>query len=80
MIILHTIDLKKYNIRTDLIVESINSIKDNKSIKNNSYKINNILVETTDIDKNIEKVINKKAGNYVTISFSDITDKGVRLL
>lgn len=72
---MHTIDLKKYNIRTDLIVESINNIKDNKSIKNNSYKINNILVETTDIDKNIEKVINKKAGNYVTISFSDITDK-----
>lgn len=69
----HSIDLKNYDIRTDLIDEEI----ENKNIKNiNSYekKIDNIKINRVIIDKNNEKYINKKRGEYITISFNDITD------
>lgn len=50
------IDLKKYKIRTDLIIEDDNSVHDEEII-------DGIVVNTT-----------KRDGNYVTISFDDITD------
>ena len=51
-----SIDLSKYKIRTDLIIEDNNSIHDEEII-------DGIMVNTT-----------KKDGNYITISFDDITD------
>lgn len=60
---MHTIDLSKYSIRTDLIIENCNS----KEYKTAKEKINNILVEET-----ISKDNNKY---YTTISFDDVTDK-----
>ena len=60
---MHTIDLSKYSIRTDLIIENSNS----KEYKTTKEKINNILVEET-----ISKDNNKY---YTTISFDDVTDK-----
>lgn len=51
------IDLAKYNIRTDLIIE------DNK-ISHNEKKIDNLTITTSEKD-----------GNYITISFEDVTDK-----
>ena len=68
-------DLKKYKIRTDLIVESINDklegiIKEEKQI--GDIKISDIIVEN-DIDE-----IGKKKGQYITISFDDITDTSNR--
>ncbi|MEG1900350.1 MAG: GPR endopeptidase [Bacilli bacterium] len=64
------VDLSKYLIRTDLVLESINPIKI-KSIKK-QYK--DVSVERIIIDKKASHIINKKEGNYTTISFLDITD------
>lgn len=50
------IDLSKYNIRTDLVIE------DSKLI-HNEENINGIIVNST-----------SKDGNYITISFDDVTD------
>lgn len=64
---MHKIDLSKFDIRTDLIIE-----QDIKNINSNKYSINNILVEDIILDK--DNKLNKKEGKYVTISFKDITD------
>ena len=69
----HEIDLKKYQIRTDLAIDLIkqNNIKGIKS----SYKIiDNIKITDVYIDKESEKKISKKEGNYITIEFDDVTD------
>ena len=72
---MHSIDLKNYDLRTDLIIETINKDKLPDNINYTSYKEKNVLVEKTDILKNNT---NNKEGNYVTISFEDITDKDNR--
>lgn len=53
---MHKIDLSKFNIRTDLIIE-------NNDIQHNTKRIDNITITTT-----------KKDGNYITLSFEDITN------
>lgn len=53
---MHNIDLSKYNIRTDLIIE-------NNELSHNEKDFDGIKITTT-----------KKDGNYITISFEDITD------
>ena len=64
---MHEIDLSKYNIRSDLIIENniYNNLKD-------SYKENNIKVDYINLNKNNQ--LNKIKGDYITISFDDITD------
>jgi len=66
---MNRIDLKNSNIRTDLILESIN---------NNDYvneeKIDDITISRVVINKENKKYINKKEGNYITIEFIDITN------
>lgn len=59
-------DLNKYNIRTDLAIELI---KEGKITKEGDIKITDIT-----LDEEKAKLINKKAGTYITIEFSDITD------
>ena len=54
-------DLKKYNIRTDLLVESI---KDNNNIKPVINIEDKIKITTVKVDEKTEKLINKKQGNY----------------
>lgn len=71
----HEIDLKKYQIHTDIIVETYNKNQDNKGIKHKEKYIDNILVEETTITKEGESICNKKEGLYKTITFQDITDK-----
>lgn len=68
------IDIKKYNVRTDLVVDLFDSdIKEN-NIKITKKEIDNILI--TDIDiLNDNNSLNKKKGKYITISFEDVTDK-----
>ncbi len=63
----HNIDLKEFEIRTDLAIDVATD-------KLNSRQIGDIKV--TDITLNDEegKTINKKAGTYITIEFPDITD------
>lgn len=62
------IDLKKYNIRTDLIVESINNDFITEELDDN------IKISRIEVNKQNKSVINKKEGNYVTIEFMDITN------
>ena len=51
-----SIDLAKYNLRTDLIIE-------NNELTHEEKSIDNLIITTT-----------KKNGNYITLSFEDITD------
>lgn len=64
---MHEIDLSKYDIRSDLIIE--NNTYDN-IIEN--YQENNIDVSYI---KLIKDNYNNKKGDYITISFNDITDE-----
>lgn len=64
------IDLKNFNIRTDLVIDS--TIQDNYI---NKSKINDTLqVTTIDVNKELGKELNKKPGTYITIEFEDITN------
>ncbi len=68
----HEIDLKNYEIRTDLVIEAIE--KNNTNIKTNTQEYHNIKVTTIDIDKENSTALNKKIGKYITIEFDDVTD------
>ena len=65
------IDLSKYQIRTDLAIETLDK-KTNKGIKTNEEVIDNIKISTIDVLES--DFINKKIGRYLTIEFDDITD------
>ena len=67
-----SIDLSKYRIRTDLIVEHLNNFKEYKSLEE-LYK--DIRIETINIDSEDAKTISKKEGIYKTIYFEDVTDE-----
>ena len=64
---MHIIDLSKYNLRTDLIIEN-----DIKNVESNHYSYNDIIVDDFVLKKNNN--FNKKEGKYITISFNDVTD------
>lgn len=66
------IDLKNYKVRTDLIVDNIDT-NDYPGIEKSEREINGIKVtDITVVDDLIE--INKRKGKYITIGFNDITD------
>lgn len=67
----HDIDLKNYQIRTDLIVEQVT---DENNVSTKVYDENGIKITTVEVDKNMSEQINKKVGDYVTIEFDDVTD------
>lgn len=64
----HEVDLGKYQIRTDLIIE-----KDEQNFKNTEEIIDNIKVTKTILNKD-NLIDNKQAGTYITIEFEDVTD------
>lgn len=66
--VMHSIDLSKYNIRTDLAVDIMKNYKFKQS------NLNNIKVSNIFINKTMAKKILKKSGNYITIEFDDVTD------
>ena len=68
---MHRIDLKNYEIRTDLAIEATSNLN---NIKKNEKIIDNIKVTNIYLDKKTHKLINKKIGNYTTIEFDDVTD------
>jgi len=71
----HEIDLSKYQVRTDLLIETIESSKEKDiSVKLDKTDRDDITVTIVDIDKKHEQLLNKKIGRYVTIEFKDITD------
>ena len=63
----HSINLNKYNIRTDLAIELVKEGIETKEI--GDIKVTNIT-----LSKEKAETINKKAGTYTTIEFPDITD------
>lgn len=69
----HEIDLKKYQVHTDLAIEDIESI-----VENNYSEVekidDNIKITNVFVDSENSKRINKKVGNYITIEFKDATD------
>ena len=67
----HEIDLSKYKVRTDLIVESIEELD---GVKCDTKVYDDIKVSESYIDDKISKKIGKKVGNYITIEFKDVTD------
>lgn len=64
------VDLSKYQIRTDLVVDLI----DSESSLEKKYKYEGCLVSKITLDKKNAKTLKKKEGNYTTIYFEDITD------
>ena len=65
-------DLKNYEVRTDLIVESIGT-DTIKGLKKKEKKYDDIKVTDITVEHDI-KNLNKKKGKYITISFNDVTD------
>lgn len=65
-------NLKNYEVRTDLIVESIGT-DTIKGLKKKEKKYDDIKVTDITVEHDI-KNLNKKKGKYITISFNDVTD------
>lgn len=69
----HEIDLSKYSVRTDLIIESdIDQLTE--GITKSQVVNEDITIDDITISKKAEEYCNKKKGRYITISFNDITD------
>lgn len=72
---MHTIDLKNYTLRTDLIIDELGNIKEDLTNIQTQTKYENIIVDEIKITEDKEDIFHKKAGYYKTITFEDITDK-----
>ena len=70
----HEIDLKNYQIRTDLMVETIGSKENYNGVVSKIKNINGIKITNVTVDQVGSKLINKKPGKYITIEFDDVTD------
>lgn len=68
----HEIDLKNYQIRTDLAIDLIEENNKLKGVIQTNYEENGIKV--TDVFLKKDNNLGKKTGNYITIEFEDITD------
>lgn len=68
------IDLKSYQIRTDLVLDQISKIENIKGIKEEVYEENKIRVSNLEIDDKAANILDKKKGFYTTIYFEDVTD------
>lgn len=68
----HEIDLKKYQIRTDLLVEQLGS--NEEGITTTIYEEDNIKITDVEITDSKKTNCNKKEGSYITIEFEDVTD------
>ena len=67
----HKIDLSNYKIRTDLAIEAIDN---QQGFKSESTNLDDVKITRITIDEDSGNRIDKKAGNYITIEFNDITD------
>ena len=69
----HEIDLKKYQLRTDLVVEQIDeNTKENITTK--IYEKDNIKITDVKVDEKTSVILGKKPGDYITVEFEDVTD------
>ncbi len=65
------INLSKYNIRTDLIVDIIDN---NSNINKETDTYEGVKITRVEVEKNMEEKLNKKKGTYITIEFDDVTN------
>lgn len=65
------INLSKYNIRTDLIVDIIDN---NSNINKETDTYEGIRITRVEVEKDMEEELNKKKGTYITIEFDDVTN------
>lgn len=72
---MHEIDLKKYNVRTDLVVDILKET-DKTGVTVEERETSSIKVSNIQLEK--ENALGKKEGRYITISFQDVTDHGNR--
>lgn len=70
---MHEIDLKKYSVRTDLVVDVLDQIKDQQGVISKEEKEDDIVI--TDVSLKRDNALLKKEGRYITILFSDVTDQ-----
>lgn len=68
------IDLTKYQVRTDLAIETLDPILTQKGIKQKVEVKQEVKITTVDVLEEGVALIKKKAGKYITIEFGDITD------
>lgn len=71
---MHNIDLKKYEIRTDMAIDLTE--KDKKTFKPEIYTKDGVKISWIDLDENNN--IGKKPGTYLTLEFDDVTDDDAR--
>lgn len=71
----HEVDLKKFEIRTDLTIEILENNKNIDGVISKVEKIDELTVTDVFIDTLGSEKLNKKVGNYITIEFDDITDE-----
>lgn len=74
----HEIDLSKFEVRTDLAIESIENHQNIDGITSKIEKINGLTITDVLIEEQGSIKIGKKIGNYITIEFEDITDEDNR--
>lgn len=70
----HEIDLKNYQIRTDLMVETIGEKESYNGIISNVNIIDDIKITDVIVEEEGSALINRKPGNYITIEFDDVSD------
>lgn len=68
----HEIDLSKYCLRTDIILEAVEDCKSDIDISNEL--VNDIKITRVNLTDETSKLLNKKPGKYITIEFDDVTD------
>ena len=68
--IMHKIDLKKYEIRTDMALDLLGKSADNFKI--DDYIKEDVKVSWLELEE--DNILNKKKGTYLTLEFDDVTD------
>ncbi len=68
----HEIDLSKYCLRTDIILEAVEDCKSDIDISNEL--VNDVKITRVNLTDETSKLLNKKPGKYITIEFDDVTD------
>lgn len=70
----HEIDLKNYQLHTDLVIDQLDTIS-GMSFEKKEYDENEIHVTDIVINEESSQTIEKKPGKYITINFKDVTDQ-----
>lgn len=70
----HEVDLKNYEVRTDLVLETIETQKQNQGYQVEEKIKKELKVTTVTIEEEGTKKLGKKKGTYITIEFEDVTD------